>query len=302
MKAISGVYAITNTVNGKRYVGSAVNMRCRWASHRRELRANKHGNKYLQNAWNKYGEAAFDFTIVELVLPAFLLDIEQKHLDANRGGYNLARYAAAPGKGRVRGVEERARLSAAHKGRSKSLEARAKMRAAKLGRRLTPEWKAKIGAAGKGRRVTEETRARMSNAQKGKYVSPETREKLRVAKQKHPSSKPCVICGTVFMPPPSKRARAKACSPRCVHELLKIRWVARRATLRITPELREKLSAAGLGRHPSLESRLKMSKTHKARAANPEVRTKLAAANKMRWDRVRLARAQKEAPCTEASP
>ena len=38
-------------------------------------------------------------------------------------------------------------------------------------------------------------------------------------KQKHPESKPCQNCGATFMPHPTKRARAKTCSPRCRSEL-----------------------------------------------------------------------------------
>lgn len=33
--------------------------------------------------------------------------------------------------------------------------------------------------------------------------------------QKHPLTKACVVCGRVFTPHPTKRARVKTCSPKC---------------------------------------------------------------------------------------
>lgn len=43
----SGVYAITNTATGKRYIGSAVNIKKRWREHLHNLRKNKHHSKKL---------------------------------------------------------------------------------------------------------------------------------------------------------------------------------------------------------------------------------------------------------------
>jgi group I intron endonuclease len=61
-----GVYKITNTVDGKVYIGSTTtNADYRWSTHRSALRTGKHYNRHLQNAWNKYGESAFTFEVVE---------------------------------------------------------------------------------------------------------------------------------------------------------------------------------------------------------------------------------------------
>lgn len=38
--------------------------------------------------------------------------------------------------------------------------------------------------------------------------------------QKHPLTKPCLVCGKTFTPHPTKRARAKTCSSRCRYDLL----------------------------------------------------------------------------------
>ena len=60
-----GIYLISNLINNKIYVGQSINIEKRWTQHKRELRNNIHENKRLQNAWNKYGEENFEFSIVE---------------------------------------------------------------------------------------------------------------------------------------------------------------------------------------------------------------------------------------------
>ncbi len=83
---ISGIYKIVNKVNGKYYVGSSVNI-CgnrrgtRWKRHIWDLNRNKHGNDYLQRAWNKHGKNVFEFVLIEICLPHNLLSLEQKYLD-----------------------------------------------------------------------------------------------------------------------------------------------------------------------------------------------------------------------------
>lgn len=43
----SGIYLITNTVNGKQYIGSAVNILRRWDEHRCRLNEWSHANEHL---------------------------------------------------------------------------------------------------------------------------------------------------------------------------------------------------------------------------------------------------------------
>lgn len=79
---ISGIYKITNIVNNKIYIGSSRNIKNRWFKHTALLRHNKHENKHLQNAWNKYGEENFKFEIVEQCEVEELLIREQFYLDS----------------------------------------------------------------------------------------------------------------------------------------------------------------------------------------------------------------------------
>ncbi len=98
----SGVYQIRCIPTGKIYVGSAVNLRKRWAEHRRSLKRGSHGNRYLQFAWNKYGEEHFEFSVLEFVDVSYLLEAEQQWIDSTgcvdkEIGFNIAPKVDGPG-------------------------------------------------------------------------------------------------------------------------------------------------------------------------------------------------------------
>jgi group I intron endonuclease len=63
----SVIYKIINSVNNKFYIGSTNNQYERFRTHRNKLRNNKHHTKHLQAAWNKYGEDAFIFHVIEII-------------------------------------------------------------------------------------------------------------------------------------------------------------------------------------------------------------------------------------------
>lgn len=94
----SGIYQIKNVINGKRYIGSTVNLNQRFKDHKKLLRANKHPNKHLQSAWLKYGETKFTFELIEKTNIEELILKEQYYIDLysthNRKiGYNLSKTA-----------------------------------------------------------------------------------------------------------------------------------------------------------------------------------------------------------------
>lgn len=98
-----GIYKIINIVNNKFYVGSAVDLKRRKTRHFSELRSNKHNNRHLQAAWNKYGEQSFVFVVLEeLAADADLLTAENVWLHAHVGKdycYNIGVDATAPMQG-----------------------------------------------------------------------------------------------------------------------------------------------------------------------------------------------------------
>jgi group I intron endonuclease len=91
------VYQIQNTINGKVYIGSTVKYRYRKNRHLYLLRHNKHESPKLQNAFNKYGEKSFRFSLlIENVSSIKLLrKYEQYFIDSfdathPKFGYNIA--------------------------------------------------------------------------------------------------------------------------------------------------------------------------------------------------------------------
>lgn len=55
----SGIYRVKCHANDTVYVGQAINLSNRTAQHRQQLRKDKHPNRHMQNAFNKYGESEF---------------------------------------------------------------------------------------------------------------------------------------------------------------------------------------------------------------------------------------------------
>jgi group I intron endonuclease len=155
-----GIYKIINVVNNKFYVGSAVKFGRRKAEHKRRLRLGTHSNKHLQSAWNKYGEAAFVFVLVQAVAESDdLLAAENVWLSSHVGVeycYNIAECATAFGLGKGGDKNPMWGKTFTH----------------------TPKTKAKISAAGKGREVSQETRAKRSAKLKGRVISQEQREQI----------------------------------------------------------------------------------------------------------------------------
>lgn len=136
MAIVSGIYVILNRINGKVYLGQSQDISRRWAKHRSELNLNRHHNQHLQSSWNKYGNKAFKFAILERCSTE-LLDAREQHflnIYISKGDcYNLASEA-----GTIRGIkrspETRQRMSDAQKGHQTSAETRAKIAASNKGK------------------------------------------------------------------------------------------------------------------------------------------------------------------------
>ena len=64
-----GIYRITNTTNGRTYVGQAKEFKRRWKQHASSLRNNRHQNKFLQHDFNKRlaEQGNDDFLVFEVV-------------------------------------------------------------------------------------------------------------------------------------------------------------------------------------------------------------------------------------------
>ena len=178
-----GVYAISNQVNGKRYVGSAVNVRKRWQIHLARLRHEHHSNPHLQAAFLKYGEEAFVLSLLEQVEDTGRLIVcEQYFLDTLKPEYNIASVAGSP-LGVRRTEETRRKLSKIATGRHVSEETRRKMSEAHKGKHLSDETKRKMSKAHKGKPLSAEHKQKLSAAHKGKHFTAEHCRNISTARK-----------------------------------------------------------------------------------------------------------------------
>ena len=137
MTKISGIYQIRNTVDNKRYIGSAVNFKIRWQRHRRDLRRGRHHSILLQRAWDKYSEKKFVFEILENTKNSLkhLIKSEQHHFDIHNPEYNICKTAGQCSE------ETKLKIGKANTGHKHTAETKEKMSIAKKGKR---NWRASL--------------------------------------------------------------------------------------------------------------------------------------------------------------
>lgn len=180
------IYKYTNLVNGKIYVGSAINIENRKRQHKFDSVNKPHILFY--RAVNKYGWEYFIFDIIEECCPLLRNDrenhwINHYHTLDSRYGYN-SRSADC----KFVTDEVRHKISSSNIGRKMSKESRQKMSIAKKGKPFpvvnvyTEEYRKKLSDSHKGKVASEETKIRMSEAQKGKKHTESSINKMRITK------------------------------------------------------------------------------------------------------------------------
>lgn len=156
-KSISGIYAIVNKINGKKYIGSSVNTAQRWRVHKSELEKGIHHSIVLQRAYNKYGCKSFDFINLEECSNVDLLKREQFYIDVFLPEYNVNKTAGNM-LGYKHSEETKNKIKLSSTGRKHSEETKKKMSENQtgeknhgFGKKHTEEHKIKIGNSGKGK-------------------------------------------------------------------------------------------------------------------------------------------------------
>lgn len=75
-----GIYAIENLVTGRDYIGmTTTSFAQRWSEHKFSLQRGEHVNLALQDDWDLYGEASFEFYIVEIVQDVRMVADREAH-------------------------------------------------------------------------------------------------------------------------------------------------------------------------------------------------------------------------------
>ena len=173
---LSGIYIIKSTLNGKSYVGSAVNLNRRYSTHLCQLSKNYHPCKYLQNHCNKYGIDDLIFNILEFCDKEKLIEREQFYIDTLKpiipNGFNT-RIKAESSLGCKqkpesirKAVETRKRngvIPFANVDRSKYK----KENHPNFGKNLSKETRLKISKANMGRKISEENKLKTSIRMQG---------------------------------------------------------------------------------------------------------------------------------------
>lgn len=191
----AGIYTITNTLDGKVYVGASVNIRKRFTVHRNQLRHGTHGSSYLQRAWNKHGASAFELRpLLHCSSENFVL-YEQRAVDSYRSkdrrfGYNH-RPCVISNLGMKHSEETKAKITAttprgsAHPYYGKRLSDAAYAAAAELKKQfgMSEKTKAKMSAAKKGVLKTDEHKNKIRLSNLGQVRSPETCARISLAKK-----------------------------------------------------------------------------------------------------------------------
>ena len=141
-----GIYMIQNKVNNKMYIGQAVDIEKRWNDHIWNLNNKRNENRHFINAWYKYGEENFKFTI--------LLECKESDLNMYEEYYifELMTYDPRVGYNKNYGGDS---------GRPTE-EAKRKMSEAQKGKQLSEEHKRKISESQKGKQFSEEHKRKMS--------------------------------------------------------------------------------------------------------------------------------------------
>ena len=244
-----GIYMIQNCLSGKMYVGSSKNIKLRWDCHAKALKMGCHGNGRLQNAWTRYGESAFIFSVLEQVADQnHLICREQFWIDqldsSNRDvGYNICSTAGSPlGYKHTEAAHEKMRLAATTKP-PRSKDTFAKISAALKGRKHSAEHTEKQAATIRGRIVSSEERLKMSIAGKGRKRSAESVEKTAAA---HRGMKRSAETRAKMSKPRSLEARVRMCG-RPVSEVSREKARISMTGQKLSAETRKRMSIAAMG-------------------------------------------------------
>ncbi len=169
------IYQITNTINNKIYIGSAINYDTRIKRHLNDLKIGRHHSTKLQRSYNKYGKEVFSFEIIESVTDIdLLIKIEQKWLTEKQPEYNMTLIAGLNSHlGVKRSQETKDKIRDKLTGIIRSQETKDKISSSKLGVSIDG---ANMGKYRKGRPLSQQHKNNIAKGNEGKELSTKTKE------------------------------------------------------------------------------------------------------------------------------
>jgi group I intron endonuclease len=276
---IGFIYQITNTVNGKVYIGKTCHpFDARWKQHCEQAR-NRRGH-YIHNAIRKHGVENFRFDILDVAFTEEALACKEREyisreLAADRKfGYNLT----LGGEGCRANEATRQKILQAHARPEEKLRKSRASKAAladpeKRKRRLkilreitaSPEVKQKMAAARKAMWSDPTFRARRSASSRAANARPEVRQRAAETRLRPDVQERCSNAMKAVWADPTFRAKMldMRSTPEARHQLLQAM---------ASPEYKLRKSAGIKASHSNPEVRQRISDGHRASWANPESR------------------------------
>lgn len=184
----SGIYQIKSTINGKIYIGSAVNIVKRYREHLSGIINKNHKCTYLNNHSKKHGNV-FVFSVLTVCEKVELISKEQFFIDTLKpivpNGFNV-RLIATSDIGAKRNPESiKKAVETKRKNGHKPFSTIDRSHYKKenhpnFGKHLSDETKKKIGIGNKGKKLTDQQKERMRLTSTGRLHTDETKNKMSV--------------------------------------------------------------------------------------------------------------------------
>ena len=165
MKPMTGIYLVTNKVNGHQYVGQSVDIKRRWIEH--TCPSSISNNRTINKAYRKYGKENFVYEVLEECAESELDEREIYWIEKLRPVYNMTKGGVGV-TGHHHTEEVKRILAIKAKKQWDSLSDKEK------NERLTNNLK----GPQKGHQVSKETKEILRKKQLGKKLSEETKRKI----------------------------------------------------------------------------------------------------------------------------
>jgi len=168
------IYALRLIGTGRFYVGQTTCLRKRIGEHRTCARVRPRSSPKLYNAIRKYGEEAFELTVLAFADACHLCELELyyiRSLKAVEDGFNICLHPTQSFLGRHHTEEHKARMSALKKGVPRPPHVAEAVKKALTGKTQTLEHRIKNSQGARGIPKTEETKAKMRAAAQRRYAN-----------------------------------------------------------------------------------------------------------------------------------